>query len=60
MKKFRKLKKQGLVTSKITNGKLWYKTGEYFFNYSTFNQSNNTLNKVEIFKIEDQKLKEII
>ena len=58
-KKFRKLKKQGLVTSKIANGKLWYKTGKYFFNYSAFNQEDNTLNKVEIFTIKNKKLKNI-
>jgi lipopolysaccharide export system permease protein len=59
-KKFRKLKKQGLISSKASNGKMWYKSGKYFFNYATYNQQNNELTNIESFKIQDSKTTEAL
>lgn len=54
--KFRQLKKQGLISSKIANGKMWYKSGDYFFNYSTFDLQANVIEKFESFKLTKNKL----
>ena len=54
--KFRQLKKQGLISSKISNGKMWYRSGDYFFNYSTFDENSKTLKNTEFFKISNSKL----
>lgn len=58
--KFRKLKKQGLISSKIANGKMWYRSNNYFFNYSTYDERNNVLKKVELFMINKNKIKSSI
>jgi len=54
--KFRQLKKQGLISSKIANGKMWYKSGNNFLNYSTFNQQTNEISKYESFSIQNGKV----
>ena len=58
--KFRKLKKQGLISSKISNGKMWYRSGKTFFNYSTYNNQNNELKNIEIFSLGDNDLSKAI
>ena len=57
--KFRKLKKQGLISSKIANGKMWYKSDKSFFNYSTYNQQTNKLSKIESFQIKNNKVESV-
>lgn len=46
---FSTFKAQGLTTNTINSGKIWYKSGDYFFNYSTFDKNTNQLHNVEIF-----------
>lgn len=40
---------KGLTANAINSGKIWYKSGDYFFNYSTFDKKTNFLHNVEIF-----------
>lgn len=40
---------KGLTANTINSGKIWYKSGDYFFNYSTFDKKTNQLYNVEIF-----------
>ena len=59
-KKFSSLKKQGLITSKISNGKMWFKSNEYFFSYSTFNDRVNEISNTTIYHhTNDFKLKSL-
>ena len=55
-KKFRKLKKQGLISSKVANGKMWYRSGNHFFNYSTYNHQNSEITKFESFQLKNNKV----
>ena len=40
---------KGLTANTINSGKIWYKSGDYFFNYATFDKKTNKLHNVEIF-----------
>ena len=58
--KFSTLKKQGLITSKISNGKMWFKSDDYFFSYSTFNERSDTIANTTIYQYgDDFKLKNL-
>jgi lipopolysaccharide export system permease protein len=46
---FSSFKAQGLTANTINSGKIWYKSGDYFFNYSSFDKRTNQLHNVEIF-----------
>ncbi len=60
--KFRNLKEKGLKSSTVRGGagKIWYKSGNYYLSFSTFDKNNGALNKISIYffnndyKIEKQ------
>jgi lipopolysaccharide export system permease protein len=55
--KFRNLEGQGLRASTIGSGKIWYKSGDYFFAFSSFNKERDELNDVTLYYFsEDNKL----
>lgn len=54
--KFSNLKSQGLMASTIGSGRMWYKSNNYFFSFSTFNNANDTLSDISIYFFEDNKL----
>ena len=59
-KKFRNLKKQGLSSSTIGSGKIWYKSYPYFFSFSHFNSKKNSIHNVTIYNYDRaHKLKNI-
>ena len=47
--KFRNLKEQGLKTSAISSGKIWYKSKKYFFSFSTFDENNKTIHRASLY-----------
>lgn len=47
--KFRNLKAKGLRTSTIGTGKIWFKSGDYFFSFSSFDKKNGILNNVTLY-----------
>ncbi len=47
--KFRNLKAKGLRTSTIGTGKIWFKSGNYFFSFSSFDKKNGVLNNVTLY-----------
>ena len=49
-KKFRNLKSKGLKSSTIKGGRnVWYKSGNYYFSFSTFDKQNNILRDVSFY-----------
>lgn len=48
-RKFRNLEGQGLRASTIGSGRIWYKSGDYFFSFSSFNKDRNELNDVTLY-----------
>ena len=55
--KFRNLESRGLRASTIGSGKIWYRSGNYFFSFSTFNHEEKTLNELAIYQFgKDHKL----
>lgn len=47
--KFRNLEGQGLRASTIGSGKIWYKSGDYFFSFSSFNKERSELLDVTLY-----------
>lgn len=47
--KFRNLEGQGLRASTIGSGRIWYKSGDYFFSFSSFNKDRGELNDVTLY-----------
>ena len=46
--KFKNLRSKGLMASTIGSGKMWFKSNDYFFSFSTFDDKKNTLSDVSI------------
>lgn len=56
--KFRNLKSKGLSASTIGSGKIWFKSNNYFFNFSSFDKKKNILSNVSLYQFDpDQKMK---
>lgn len=51
--KFKNLKSKGLMASTIGSGKMWYKSNNYFFSFSSFNNSKKTLSDISIYYFQD-------
>lgn len=51
--KFRNLKAKGLRTSTIGTGKIWFKSGDYFFSFSSFDKVKGVLNNVTLYFFSD-------
>lgn len=47
--KFRNLKSKGLRASTIGSGQIWYKSGNYYFSFATFDKSRNIIFDVKIY-----------
>ena len=47
--KFRNLKEQGLKTSAVSIGKIWYKSKNYFFSFSAFDENNKTIQRASFY-----------
>ena len=54
-RKFRNLQSKGLKASTIGTGKTWFRSENYFFHFSTFDPSKNTINQIRLFFINPQK-----
>ncbi len=54
--KFKNLKSQGLMASTIGSGRMWYKSNNYFFSFSTFNNAKDALSDVSIYFFENNKI----
>ena len=52
--KFRNLKSQGLRSSTIGSGKIWFKSPEYFFSFSSYNRHENIINALTIFYFDKE------
>lgn len=52
--KFRNLKAKGLRTSTIGSGKIWFKSGNYFFSFSSFDKKKDTLNNVTLYFFNEE------
>lgn len=52
--KFRNLKAKGLRTSTIGTGKIWFKSGNYFFSSSSFDKVKGALNNVTLYFFNDE------
>ncbi|EQC43373.1 LptF/LptG family permease [Bacteriovorax sp. Seq25_V] len=58
--KFRSLKTQGLSSSTIGSGEVWYKSGDYYFSFSHFDTKANKLFNINIYSFDTEyKLKKI-
>lgn len=59
LSKFRNLKSKGL-TSTISSGEIWYKSGNYYFSFSHFNNDDKSINNVKIYTYDvEYKLKSL-
>lgn len=58
--KFKNLNAKGLMASTIGSGKMWFKSGSYFFSFSKFEKKTNTLSDVTIYYYSDSKLRKKI
>lgn len=58
--KFRNLKSQGLFSSTLDSGKIWYRTNEYFFSFSSYEEKKKEILNVEVFFFRENKLNQII
>ena len=59
--KFKNLKEQGLKTSTIASGKIWYKSKNYFFSFSTFDEQKKTINMASFYHFtKDHKISQKI
>lgn len=58
--KFKNLNAKGLMASTIGSGKMWFKSGSYFFSFSRFDKALNTISDVTIYHYSDSKLKKKI
>ena len=47
--KFKNLKEQGLNTSAVSSGKVWYKSKNYFFSFSTFDENNKIIHRASFY-----------
>jgi lipopolysaccharide export system permease protein len=55
--KFRNLKSKGLRAKTIGSGKLWYRSNDYFFSFSSYNHASQKLYNIALFFINaDNKL----
>jgi lipopolysaccharide export system permease protein len=54
--KFKNLKSKGLMASTFGSGKMWFKSEQYFFSFSTFDKINNRLNDVSIYFYNSENL----
>lgn len=54
--KFKNLRSEGLMASTIESGRLWFKSKNYFFSFSSFDKKIDQLNDVSIFYINDKNL----
>jgi len=55
--KFGNMKSKGLKASTIGSGKMWYKSGDYFFSFASFDQQNQKLDNITLYSIgKDSKL----
>ncbi len=50
--KFRNLKSQGLRSSTIGSGKIWYKGDDYFFSFLSYDKKSKTLSKVAFYRMD--------
>lgn len=58
--KFRNLKGKGLRSSTIGSGKIWYKSDDYFFSFSTYDKAKDIIKDVTLYKFnKDSHLTEI-
>ncbi|OIQ18307.1 MAG: hypothetical protein BM556_08585 [Bacteriovorax sp. MedPE-SWde] len=58
--KFRSLNSQGLSSSTIGSGKIWYKSNDYYFSFSHFDSKKEELHNVSIYNYDNTyKLKSI-
>jgi len=51
--KFRNLEADGLMSSKITNGKMWIKKNNQFLKYQSFNQKQKRINNPTLYNLND-------
>jgi len=51
--KFRNLKAKGLRTSTIGTGKIWFKSNDYFFSFSSFDKKKSELNNVTLYYFDN-------
>ena len=58
--KFRNLRSQGLKSSTIGSGKMWYKSDDYFFSFTNYNHVKKEIYNVSIYRLTvDSYLEEI-
>jgi lipopolysaccharide export system permease protein len=59
--KFKHDRNLGLRTSALDSGKIWYKSKNYFFSFSTFDKANNAVHDVNLYYFSpDHKLQTLI
>ena len=58
--KFGGLEGQGLFTSTLGSGKVWYRTDEYLFSFSAYNKKLKELTNAKIFFFKEDKVQKII
>lgn len=58
--KFKNLNAKGLMASTIGSGKMWFKSSNYFFSFSTFDKTSNTISDVTIYLYSGSKLRKKI
>ncbi len=54
--KFNNLRSKGLMASTIGSGKMWFKSSQYFFSFTTFNDKLNLISDVSIYFFSNNKL----
>ena len=52
--KFRHLKADGLISTKISNGKMWIKKDNQFLKYKNFNFQNKSLQQPSIYEVNEK------
>lgn len=58
--KFRNLKSQGLFSSTLDSGKIWYRTNEYFFSFKSYDAKKKLISDAEAFFFRENNINQII
>lgn len=58
--KFRNLKSQGLFSSTLDSGKIWYRTNEYFFSFNSYDDKKKIISNAEAFFFRENNINQII
>ena len=55
-KKFKNLKSKGISSSALGNGKMWYKSTNYYLSFSALDKKNNLLKNISLYYFDENNI----